>query len=61
MQVVDHLPPSSPCVGVCRLDAAGLCIGCRRTLDEIARWGGMDDAERRRLMREVLPARERAP
>ena len=28
--------PASPCVGVCRMDAAGLCIGCRRTLAEIA-------------------------
>ena len=27
----------------------GLCIGCRRTLDEIARWGAMSDAERERI------------
>ena len=26
--------------------ARGVCIGCCRTLDEIARWGGMSDAER---------------
>ncbi len=25
--------------------ASGLCEGCFRTLDEIARWGGMTDAE----------------
>jgi predicted Fe-S protein YdhL (DUF1289 family) len=38
----------SPCIGVCRLDAAQrVCVGCRRELDEIARWWGMDDAERR--------------
>ncbi len=24
----------------------GLCKGCYRTLDEIARWGSMSDAER---------------
>jgi len=34
----------------------GLCIGCRRTLDEIARWGGMSDQERERVMAE-LPGR----
>lgn len=29
----------SPCVKVCTMDhAAGLCIGCSRTLDEIAGW-----------------------
>ncbi|HVU81024.1 MAG TPA: DUF1289 domain-containing protein, partial [Rhodanobacteraceae bacterium] len=33
--------PVSPCIGVCRMDADGLCIGCRRTLAEIARWGTM--------------------
>jgi len=30
----------SPCVGVCRMDAASsLCLGCWRTLAEIAGWG----------------------
>ena len=49
--------PVSPCIGVCRMDAEGLCIGCRRTLAEIARWGTMSDTERLRCMREVLPKR----
>jgi predicted Fe-S protein YdhL (DUF1289 family) len=34
----------------------GLCLGCARTLDEIARWGSMSDAERDRVLTE-LPAR----
>ena len=47
----------SPCIKVCTMDAAsGFCIGCGRTLDEIARWGGMSDAERIAIMR-ALPAR----
>ena len=30
----------SPCVKVCRLDAMGkYCIGCGRTLKQIASWG----------------------
>src|SRR5690606_25050961 len=49
---------ASPCVGVCTLDARGCCIGCLRTLDEIAAWGSLDETERRRLMDEVLPLRE---
>ena len=28
----------------------GVCIGCCRTLDEIARWGGMSDTERQVIM-----------
>jgi predicted Fe-S protein YdhL (DUF1289 family) len=37
----------------------GVCLGCCRTLDEIARWGAMTDAERERIMR-GLAERKRA-
>ncbi|WP_017908715.1 NUDIX hydrolase [Xanthomonas sp. SHU 199] len=47
----------TPCIGLCRLDAQGYCAGCLRSGDEIARWRGMSDAERRRYMDEVLPGR----
>jgi hypothetical protein len=47
----------SPCTGICRLGADGLCEGCLRTGDEIARWLSMSDAERARLMSDVLPSR----
>ena len=50
-------PVLSPCIGLCEIAADGLCEGCHRSLAEIARWGGMQDAERLRLMDEVLPAR----
>ena len=47
----------SPCNKVCVMDAEGrYCLGCARTLDEIARWGEMDDAERERVLAQ-LPAR----
>jgi predicted Fe-S protein YdhL (DUF1289 family) len=50
----------SPCINVCVMDPArGLCRGCCRTLDEIARWGGMTDAERSRVM-DALPERRKA-
>ena len=48
----------SPCIGVCRLDDLGLCVGCRRTTHAIARWGQMNDDERLRLMESVLPMRD---
>ena len=47
----------SPCVKVCQMDPQrGLCMGCGRTLDEIARWAEMSDAERERVLAE-LPKR----
>ncbi|TWI10544.1 putative Fe-S protein YdhL (DUF1289 family) [Lysobacter ruishenii] len=48
----------SPCIGVCALDADGLCEGCHRTSAEIARWVHMGDDERLRMMEVVLPERE---
>lgn len=53
-------PILTPCIGICELDDAGLCEGCFRTGDEIARWSTMTDQERQRLMLEVLPQREEA-
>lgn len=56
MDHADAQPPLTPCVGVCHLDAAGRCEACLRSRDEIARWSGLDDRERLRIMRE-LPLR----
>jgi uncharacterized protein len=40
----------SPCVKVCLMSPeSGLCTGCLRTLDEIARWSAMSDAEREQV------------
>ena len=48
---------ATPCVQVCAVDgASGLCLGCFRTLKEIAGWSRFTDAERAVLMAE-LPAR----
>jgi len=47
----------TPCVKVCMVDGqSGLCLGCFRTLPEIARWERFTDAERTALMA-ALPAR----
>jgi predicted Fe-S protein YdhL (DUF1289 family) len=44
----------SPCVSVCRMDAAsGFCEGCLRTLDEIAAWGMMDNGGRRAVWAQI--------
>ncbi|WP_300618008.1 DUF1289 domain-containing protein [Dokdonella sp.] len=51
-------PILSPCIGICRLGEDGLCDGCLRSGDEIARWIAMSDAERRHIVEDVLPSRE---
>lgn len=54
-------PPRSPCTSVCVLDPArGWCIGCFRTLDEIAGWGGFSDDDKRRVLAALQARRERA-
>ncbi len=51
-------PVPSPCIGVCRIDpASGLCVGCLRTLDEIAAWGALDDDARRGIWRAIAMRR----
>lgn len=44
----------SPCVKICVVHPeAGICVGCRRTIDEIARWSGMTTEERRAIMSQL--------
>jgi len=48
---------ATPCIKVCVVDGqSGLCLGCFRTLPEIARWERFSDDERKTLMA-ALPAR----
>jgi uncharacterized protein len=47
----------SPCVKLCVVHpATGLCLGCFRTVDEIAAWSAMTPEARRAVMAE-LPSR----
>lgn len=44
----------SPCRSVCKMsEQTGLCIGCLRTIDEIALWGQMSSAEREQVLRQI--------
>ncbi len=47
----------SPCINVCRMnDATGWCEGCHRSLDEIAFWSVLDEADKQAVWA-LLPAR----
>ena len=50
----------SPCVKLCVLHPVDrVCMGCHRSLDEIARWSRMTPEERAAIMA-VLPSRRPA-
>ncbi len=53
----DEVP--SPCVSVCSLNTTGEhCLGCFRTLNEIAEWSRYDD-EKKRAVLALVDARRR--
>lgn len=58
MQIEFSQPVLSPCIGICHLDDQGMCAGCFRSGEEIARWLSMSRAEREHLMNTVLPQRQ---
>jgi predicted Fe-S protein YdhL (DUF1289 family) len=50
-------PIATPCVKVCVVDGeSGLCLGCFRTLAEVAGWTGFSADEREAVMAD-LPGR----
>ena len=50
-------PIATPCVKVCVVDGeSGLCLGCFRTLAEVAAWSRLGETERETIMAD-LPRR----
>lgn len=44
----------SPCIQICIIEPGdGLCVGCARTLDEIARWSEMSNEARSAVMQSL--------
>jgi uncharacterized protein len=57
-----ELLPASPCINVCALDEYGYCIGCYRTIGEIASWRSLSASEQRAVLRQLAErAAVRAP
>lgn len=42
----------SPCINVCRMEG-DVCVGCLRTLNEIAGWSRMPDSEKQGVLARV--------
>ncbi|HEY1427522.1 MAG TPA: DUF1289 domain-containing protein [Caulobacteraceae bacterium] len=55
-----HPPIETPCVNICVVDGeSGLCLGCHRTLAEVAAWTRFSDAERSEIMAALAARRGR--
>ena len=50
--------PPSPCVSVCQMEEeTGLCLGCRRTIDEIRDWIILSPEEKRAVLAKIAERR----
>lgn len=48
----------TPCTRICQIETGtGWCIGCGRTLEEIAGWSQFSDSERREIMSSLAARR----
>ncbi len=57
----DNAPVASPCNNVCKMDERnGWCLGCFRTLDEIASWSSLEEARKRAIVQALASRREAA-
>jgi predicted Fe-S protein YdhL (DUF1289 family) len=57
---IEEMGIETPWIGICSLDAAsGLCIGCGRTVEEIASWARLAPEQRRKIMVELAGRRRR--
>ncbi|ABQ60756.1 conserved hypothetical protein [Brucella ovis ATCC 25840] len=59
LHFMDTAKIESPCILVSTMDAkTGFCLGCARTLDEIAQWSSMNSGKQRAVLA-LLPARHK--
>jgi predicted Fe-S protein YdhL (DUF1289 family) len=57
MNTVPSATPPSPCVKICELDAAQVCVGCGRSIGEIAEWGGAPEARKHQILERAAQRR----
>jgi len=43
----------SPCIKICTLDDDHICLGCRRTIDEISAWPKLNDEEKLKILERI--------
>lgn len=48
----------SPCIDVCELNSAQICVGCWRHIDEIGMWRQLDSEQRKAVIARSIRRRE---
>lgn len=59
MDQPDFFDIPSPCVGVCRVNNRGFCVGCWRSRDERLMWLKLSDGEKHHVMRLIASRKTR--
>ncbi|MGJ8670156.1 MAG: DUF1289 domain-containing protein [Oceanococcus sp.] len=53
MPAWDQQAVVSPCISVCELNADEVCLGCGRSLQDIADWSAADDKARAAILEQA--------
>ena len=44
----------SPCIDICQMDPeSGLCVGCGRTIEEIANWSNYTNEKKKDILKQL--------
>jgi len=55
-----HPMVDSPCVNICVV-TGGMCIGCGRTLEEVASWQSITESDRESVLQEIQSGEREYP
>jgi len=47
----------NPCINICRTDANGICLGCKRSLEEIGDWSKYTNDEKSAVLEKISQRR----
>ncbi len=48
--MITEVSIQSPCISLCKLDNDGICIGCKRTIAEIASWSSLSNDDKQAIL-----------
>ena len=51
----------SPCIGNCKLDDLDVCLGCKRTIEEISLWPKLNDTQKQRIINRLKSDSQKPP
>lgn len=58
IDISDPDQPASPCTGICRMDEKmKLCIGCLRSMEEIAQWSATSESGKHAIWQAIRQRR----